>query len=274
MRRIHSIATAAGIALLALASGARAGEPLVKDVVDIRSRTYRGQPLKNGIMVYTDRRFPMDDVPEAMVGATYLRFPNDFKKARAGGATFKLARPATVYLCFDGRAEAFPAWIEQMEFVRTKMKMTVGAAAEYPFFVFAREYPAGTVTLGPNNDENGQGGGCIIDIASTEAYRASVTNPAYSSAKAGLLNLVMSLACEWAQYNIRVNAIAPGFIDHPYLEYAMQIPHLKAIFERIPLKRGVKPDEIGATAVYLASDAAAYVTGTTIPLDGGMISQM
>lgn len=119
-----------------------------------------------------------------------------------------------------------------------------------------------------------QGGGCIIDIASTEAYRAAVTNPAYAAAKAGLLNLVMSLAVEWGQYNIRVNAIAPGFIDHPYLEYAMQIPHLKAIFDKIPLHRGVKPEEIGAAAVYLASDAAAYTTGITIPLDGGMISQM
>lgn len=119
-----------------------------------------------------------------------------------------------------------------------------------------------------------QGGGCIIDIASAEAYRASVTNPAYSAAKAGLLNLVMSLAAEWGQYNIRVNAIAPGFIDHPYLEYAMQIPHLKEIFDRIPLGRGVKPEEIGATVVYLASDAAGCTTGVTIPLEGGMTTLM
>jgi len=119
-----------------------------------------------------------------------------------------------------------------------------------------------------------QGGGCIIDIASAEAYRAAVTNPAYAAAKAGLLNLVMSLAAEWGKYNIRVNAIAPGFIDHPYLEYAMKIPHLKEIFERIPLGRGVKPEEIGATVVYLASDAAACTTGVTIPLEGGMTCLM
>jgi len=119
-----------------------------------------------------------------------------------------------------------------------------------------------------------QGGGCIIDIASTAGLRASVTNTAYSAAKAGLLNLVMSLAVEWGKHNIRVNAVAPGFIDHPYLEYAMQIPHLKEIFDRIPLGRGVKPEEIGATVVYLASDAAAYTTGVTIPLDGGMTSMM
>ena len=119
-----------------------------------------------------------------------------------------------------------------------------------------------------------QGGGCIVDISSAEAYRAAVTNPGYSAAKAGLLNLVMSLAAEWGQYNIRVNAIAPGFIDHPYLEYAMQMPHLKAIFDRIPLGRGVRPEEIGAAVVYLASDAAACVTGITVPMEGGMISLM
>lgn len=119
-----------------------------------------------------------------------------------------------------------------------------------------------------------QGGGSIIDIASAEAYRASVTNPGYSAAKAGLLNLVMSLAAEWGQYNIRVNAVAPGFIDHPYLEYAMQIPSLKEIFDRIPLKRGVKPEEIGATVVFLASDASACTTGVTIPMEGGMTTLM
>ena len=119
-----------------------------------------------------------------------------------------------------------------------------------------------------------QGGGSIIDIASAEAYRASVTNPGYSAAKAGLLNLVMSLAAEWGQYNIRVNAIAPGFIDHPYLEFAMQIPSLKEIFDRIPLKRGVKPEEIGATVVFLASDASACTTGVTIPMEGGMTTLM
>jgi NAD(P)-dependent dehydrogenase (short-subunit alcohol dehydrogenase family) len=59
------------------------------------------------------------------------------------------------------------------------------------------------------------GGGSIVNIASTEALRASVTNPAYGAAKAGIVNLTMSLAHEWAQYNIRVNAVAPGFIEVP-----------------------------------------------------------
>lgn len=115
-----------------------------------------------------------------------------------------------------------------------------------------------------------QGGGSIVDIASTEAYRASVTNPAYSSAKAGLLNLVMSLAAEWAKYKIRVNAVAPGFIDNPNIKYAMKVPHLKDIFSRIPLGRGVKTEEIAAAVIFLASDASACTTGVTIPLDGGM----
>ncbi len=175
-----AMTTVLGVSLARAGEDAPGAEPLVKDVVDIRSSTYRGQPLKNGVAVYTDRSFKMDDVPEALVGATYLRFPNDFKRSRAGGATFKLARPATVYLCYDGRAEAFPAWIEVMGLKRTAMKMTVGAAAEYPFFVFARDYPAGTVTLGPNNDENGQGGGCMYGVAVKEKPKEAEQTPLVS----------------------------------------------------------------------------------------------
>lgn len=118
------------------------------------------------------------------------------------------------------------------------------------------------------------GGGSIIDIASAEGLRGTVTNPAYSAAKAGVLNLVMTLAIEWGKYNIRVNAIAPGFIDHPYLQFAMKFPHLKELFERIPLGRGVKPEEIGATVVYLASDASGCTTGITLPMEGGMTCLM
>jgi len=116
-----------------------------------------------------------------------------------------------------------------------------------------------------------QGGGSIIDITSTEALRGSPTNSAYGAAKAGVTHLVTSLAIEWGQYNIRVNAVAPGFIATPiHPGYLDDIPSLKAIYERIPLGRGVKMEEVAWAVIYLASDAAAYTTGVTIPLDGGM----
>lgn len=116
-----------------------------------------------------------------------------------------------------------------------------------------------------------QGGGSIIDVVSTAGLRASATTSAYGAAKAGVINLVTTLAVEWGKYNIRVNAVAPGFIATPiHPGYLENIPHLKAIYQRVPLGRGVKMEEVAWAVIYLASDAAAYTTGATITLDGGM----
>jgi NAD(P)-dependent dehydrogenase (short-subunit alcohol dehydrogenase family) len=120
-----------------------------------------------------------------------------------------------------------------------------------------------------------QGGGNIIDIASTAGLRVSPDSAAYGAAKAGLMHLVMKLAVEWAKYHIRVNAVAPGFIAIPIFPgYLDHMPDLKAIYERIPLAGGVKMEEIAAAVIYLASDAAGSTTGVTITLDGGMITKL
>ena len=120
-----------------------------------------------------------------------------------------------------------------------------------------------------------QGGGNIVDIASTAGLRVSPDSAAYGAAKAGLMHLVMKLAVEWAKYNIRVNAVAPGFIAIPiFPRYLDRRPDLKAIYERIPIAGGVKMEEIAAAVIYLASDAARSTTGVTITLDGGMITKL
>jgi len=114
-----------------------------------------------------------------------------------------------------------------------------------------------------------QGKGSIVNIASTEGLRAAPTNPAYGAAKAGVINLTQSLAVEWAPHNIRVNTVVPGFIETAF-PYSLEIPHLRDLFDRVPLKRAAKTEEIGAAVVYLASDAADCVTGAMIVIDGGM----
>jgi NAD(P)-dependent dehydrogenase (short-subunit alcohol dehydrogenase family) len=116
-----------------------------------------------------------------------------------------------------------------------------------------------------------QGGGSIVDIASAEGLRAAPSNPAYGAAKAGVINLVKTLAVEWARYNVRVNAVAPGFIETPVLPMALEgYAHLRDIYSRVPLRRAAKQTEVAAAAIYLASDAAGYTTGVTIAVDGGM----
>jgi NAD(P)-dependent dehydrogenase (short-subunit alcohol dehydrogenase family) len=114
-----------------------------------------------------------------------------------------------------------------------------------------------------------QGKGSIINIASTEGLRAAPTNPAYGAAKAGVINLTQSLAVEWAPHNIRVNTVAPGFIETAF-PYSLEIPELRDLFARVPLGRAAKTEEIGAAVVYLASDAANCVTGAMIVVDGGI----
>ncbi len=119
------------------------------------------------------------------------------------------------------------------------------------------------------------GGGAIVNIASGEAFRAQVSNAAYAAAKAGVVNLTMSLAVEWAPYNIRVNAVAPGFIDNPEFEMGLEmVPQIKAIFKRVPLKRAGTPREYAGAVIFLASEAGGYATGTTVIVDGGLTCSM
>lgn len=85
----------------------------------------------------------------------------------------------------------------------------------------------------------------------------------------------MTLAVEWAPYRIRVNAVAPGFIDTPILPQALEgFPELHETYNRVPLKRAGRLEEIAAPVVFLASDAAGYITGALITVDGGLTCRM
>ncbi|MCX5999635.1 MAG: SDR family NAD(P)-dependent oxidoreductase [Chloroflexi bacterium] len=118
-----------------------------------------------------------------------------------------------------------------------------------------------------------QGGGSIVNISSTEGLRAFATNAAYAAAKAGVISLTHSLAVEWAQYKIRVNCICPGFIANPLMPQALeQDKSLAEKLARVPMKHVGQPEDIGAGVIYLASDAAKYVTGAVLIIDGGFSS--
>lgn len=116
------------------------------------------------------------------------------------------------------------------------------------------------------------GGGSIVNLASINAINPSTLCGAYATAKAGVMCLTRQMAMEWGEYNIRVNSIAPGFIDSgmsaPYYQDA-RIRELRG--NAVPLKRLGSADDIAETAMFLASDAAAYITGENITVDGGVI---
>ena len=116
-----------------------------------------------------------------------------------------------------------------------------------------------------------RGKGSIIMISSMAAYYGIDRVAAYASSKTGIYGLVRVLASEWSGKGVRVNAIAPGFIETAMSRTAMNSdPDRKnKAMDRTPMGYFGKPEDIGWAAVYLASDAANYVTGVSIPVDGG-----
>lgn len=114
-------------------------------------------------------------------------------------------------------------------------------------------------------------GGSIINMSSIHAWVMRPGAAAYDAAKGGLQNLTSTLALEVAEAGITVNAIAPGMILTPMNAEAMEDEgHRKSMTRNIPAKRAGTPEEIASLAVYLASPAASYITGTSITIDGGL----
>jgi NAD(P)-dependent dehydrogenase (short-subunit alcohol dehydrogenase family) len=117
-------------------------------------------------------------------------------------------------------------------------------------------------------------GGSIINVASVNSFMHEPDIGVYAISKAGVVQATKIMAEEWAKYNIRVNAIAPGHIHTRLGDSIFQaMPDYKKVFlERVPMRRIGDPDEIVGAMIYLASDAATYVTGTTIVVDGGAMT--
>lgn len=116
-------------------------------------------------------------------------------------------------------------------------------------------------------------GGTIINIASMLAFFGGGHAPAYSASKGGIVQLTKSLANAWAKDNIRVNAIAPGWIDTPMTKALQEDPaRSRAVLDRTPMARWGTPADLVGPALFLASDAARFVTGAVLPVDGGYSS--
>lgn len=113
------------------------------------------------------------------------------------------------------------------------------------------------------------GGGAIVNNSSMAAY---FSHPiyAYSASKAAVIALTRCLAVGLAKYNIRVNCVAPGFIDTPMVAGIMNEQRIRNVEQRVPLKRHGKAEEVAYAVLFLASAEASYITGQTIAVDGGM----
>jgi NAD(P)-dependent dehydrogenase (short-subunit alcohol dehydrogenase family) len=116
-------------------------------------------------------------------------------------------------------------------------------------------------------------GGCLINIGSMYSFFGAAMIPAYTAAKTGIVGLTRSLAVAYAEDGIRVNAIAPGWINTEISRRGREEEAFNAkVMARLPTKRWSEPEELAGTAVFLASPAAKLVNGVTIPVDGGYVA--
>ena len=120
--------------------------------------------------------------------------------------------------------------------------------------------------------------GKIVNVASMLSFQGGIRVPSYTASKSGVMGLTRLLACEWAQFNINVNAIAPGYMDTE-MNVALTDPknpkftqqRYDELTQRIPAHRWGTPDDMKGCCIFLASHASDYLGGAIIPVDGGYL---
>jgi len=116
----------------------------------------------------------------------------------------------------------------------------------------------------------GSGNGSIINISSVAGLTSLKTGSVYGMTKAAMVQMTKNLACEWAGENIRVNAIAPWYIETPLAKQVLKdLDYLKPVLDRTPMKRIGTPEEVANATAFLAMNASSYISGQTLAVDGG-----
>ncbi len=132
-------------------------------------------------------------------------------------------------------------------------------------FVLAREF---------GKDMVARGTGKIVFTASLLSYQGGITVPGYAASKGGIATLTMALSNEWAGKGVNVNAIAPGYIETDNTEALRNDPaRSEQLLVRIPADRWGTPEDMKGAVVFLCSDAAAYVNGSVVTVDGGWMGR-
>lgn len=122
-----------------------------------------------------------------------------------------------------------------------------------------------------------QGGGAVVNISSVNGVRY-FGNPAYSAAKAALINLTQSVASEYGRHGIRCNAVLPGSVRTDNITWKIRQEKDPQVFEKLarwyPMGRVAEPEDIAKAVAFLGSDEASYITGVALPVDGGLLAGM
>ena len=120
-----------------------------------------------------------------------------------------------------------------------------------------------------------QGGGRIINMSSVAGFYGARGGAAYGPSKAAVNNLTKSLACEWAEHKVLVNALAPTVIETPFMDGHLDKPEVaQKLKTSIPLGRWGQPEDVVGPTLFLASEAASFITGQVIFIDGGLTAHV
>jgi NAD(P)-dependent dehydrogenase (short-subunit alcohol dehydrogenase family) len=199
---------------------------------------------------------------------------------RAGGKAVSIA-------CHTGEMDQIHHLFNEIKNKYKRLDILVNNAATNPFFgdVLSADERAWDKTFSVNMKGvffiaqqaarimKDQGSGVIVNVASINAIRPAPFQGIYSITKAGVVALTQSFAKELAPLNIRVNALLPGLTDTKFSAAIIGSPDImKIVLPTIPLGRVAKPEEMAGAVLYMVSDAASYMTGACIVVDGGMLA--
>ena len=198
------------------------------------------------------------------LGRRFRGLPCDMRDRRAIYALVERVRkdgpPADILCCNAGTILRKPANEHPDEMWDEVIDVNLTAP-----FILARE-------IGKTMVERGRGK--IIFTASLLSFQGGITVPGYAASKGGIARLTMALANEWAGRGVNVNAIVPGYVATDNTQALRDDPvRNPQILARIPAGRWGEPDDFKGAAVYLASDAARYVHGALLPIDGGWLGR-
>lgn len=191
---------------------------------------------------------------------------------------------AEAHACHIGDMAQIQTIIQHIRDTHGRLDILVNNAATNPYFghildtpveafdktidVNMRGYFYMSVAAGKLMRE--QGGGAIVNTASINGLRPGAMQGIYSITKAAVISMTKSFALECAPHNIRVNALLPGLTKTKFAGALFNDGIYEEVVKQIPMKRHAEPQEMAGTVLYLVSDAASYVTGETVVVDGGM----
>ncbi len=194
---------------------------------------------------------------------------------------------ATAIAAHQGESAALKNLIAEISTQFGRLDILVNNAATNPYFGHISDTDAGMIDKTLQVNIKGYfelsalasklmkkgGGGSIINIASINGVRPGMFQGIYSITKAAVINMTLAFAKECAPWKVRVNAVLPGLTDTKFASALTKNEQiLKTALQSIPLGRVAQPAEIAPAILFLASDAASYVTGTTLTVDGGFLA--